>query len=213
MRVTICPRRSSASIVRSFEPRGRNASASTRPRARHPAGGGRPRRSRRSPSPAPRARSRRTGSTVTVNQPPASSVSASARAASGINPRPRASGTRNPSRPPRRGSTSASHHDCRITDGLAVRLDHPRVDLGAGQPLSHLAWRERLAVPVARDLGIGMPAAQQFDVAFCGRPHEGQPSRSEPLIPSAYEATRSLGPRVRKMVPGTVSTVPGTGQS
>lgn len=52
-----------------------------------------------------------------------------------------------------------------VADRHAVeRLDDPRVDAAACEALAHLVARERLAVPVARDVGIGVPRNETIDV-------------------------------------------------
>ncbi len=55
-------------------------------------------------------------------------------------------------------------------DRLALLLDDPAVDVGHRQPLSQLVDRERLVVPVARDLWVGMPCDEQLDVVDRRRP-------------------------------------------
>ena len=112
---------------------------------------------------------------MTYCQPASISDWASARAASGINPRPRAgrdekaveaAAPRRIVLPPR----------LQIADSFTSRLDDPRVDRFAVKTLQHLLARERLVVPVAGDLGIGVPGDEQLGVVVRGRPHDRQPS-------------------------------------
>ena len=52
-----------------------------------------------------------------------------------------------------------------VADRLARLLDDPRLDVGTREPLLHLGARERLVVPVARDLGIRVPGDEAVDVS------------------------------------------------
>ena len=59
-------------------------------------------------------------------------------------------------------------------DRLAGRLDDPRVDGLVAQRLDDLVARERLVVPVARDLGVGVPRDEQLGVGLLGASQLGQ---------------------------------------
>src|SRR2546430_12584121 len=48
----------------------------------------------------------------------------------------------------------------------------PRLDVWAREPILHLCVRERLAVPVARDLWVGVPGDEAVGVARTGRRSE-----------------------------------------
>ena len=49
-------------------------------------------------------------------------------------------------------------------DRLARLLDDPRLDVRPREPLRHLLARERLVIPVATYLRIGMPGDEPVDV-------------------------------------------------
>src|SRR5215471_2524567 len=94
----------------------------------------------------------------------------------------RAGGVRPETSAPRGGReehVEAVRMDLEIADRITVLLDDPRLDVDALESLPHLGVRERLAVPVARDVGIGMPGDQPVDVV--------RARRSERRQSSAYE--------------------------
>ena len=93
-----------------------------------------------------------------------------ARAASGPRPRPRADGT---------GTCRALPDGPGGSRPARRLLDDPRLDVLAREPLLHLGAGERLAVPVARDLGIRVPGDEAVDVARSGRPQRRQSSAYE----------------------------------
>ena len=95
---------------------------------------------------------------MTRVQPDASSASVSARA--GDEEHVAAAATRHALLPPRLD----------VAHGLAVRLDDVRADVRPAQAIEHLAARERLVVPVARDLRFGVPRDEQVGVVLGRRP-------------------------------------------
>src|SRR5215470_1907682 len=78
--------------------------------------------------------------------------------------------------------------DLEIPDRLSHLLDDPGPDVGTREAFLHLGAREGLAVPVARDLRIGVPGDETVDVAGIRRPQRRQSS--------AYENSHSTTARV-----------------
>ena len=61
-----------------------------------------------------------------------------------------------------------------VTDGSFVRFDDVRVDLGTGDARQQFSTGELLVVPVAGDLGIGVPPDEKVDIGFDRCPDDGQ---------------------------------------
>jgi hypothetical protein len=61
-----------------------------------------------------------------------------------------------------------------VAHRLAVCLHDPCVDRLAGQPSDDLVARKGLAVPEARDLGVGMPGDEQVGIGLSGAAHVRQ---------------------------------------
>ena len=64
---------------------------------------------------------------------------------------------------------SPSRQACEIADRPPFRLHDVGVDVRPRQPRAHVVRRERLAVPVPRDVGIRVPGDEELDVVL-GRP-------------------------------------------